>query len=159
MRDHNIILSCQKNISPWGQVRIMLSQTAEHALRAVLYLAEKGDDRLVPVDEIAQALGIPRNYLSKIVHVLARERVLASARGQGGGFRLGAPADRLRLLAVIAPFDRLDNRRRCLLGRAECSDSRACAAHARWKDVADTVASFFRETTVADLSRGAVVPA
>lgn len=137
----------------------MLSQTAEHALRAVLYLAEEDAGRPVPVGEMAQALGIPRNYLSKILHVLARERVLVSARGKGGGFQLGAPADRLRLHAVIAPFDRLDNRRRCLLGRVECSDSRACAAHARWKGVADTVVSFFRETTVAELSRGAVVPA
>jgi Rrf2 family protein len=137
----------------------MLSQTAEHALRAVLYLAEEGDDRAVPVGEMAEALGIPRNYLSKILHVLARSRVLVSARGKGGGFQLGTPADRLRLHAVIAPFDRLDNRRRCLLGRAECSDHRPCAAHGRWKGVADTVTAFFRETTVAELSRGAAVPA
>lgn len=136
---------------------IMLSQTAEYALRAVLYLAERADDGTVRVGEMAQALRIPHNYLSKILHRLARAGVLASTRGKAGGFQLAVPADRLRLYEIVAPFDRIDERRRCLLGRPQCSDSTACAAHSRWKQVADTVASFFRETSVADLLRGAEV--
>ncbi len=138
---------------------IMLSQTAEYALRAVLYLAERADDGTVRVGEMAQALRIPRNYLSKILHRLARAGVLASTRGKTGGFRLAVAADRLRLSEIVAPFDRVDERRRCLLGRPQCSDRTACAAHSRWKDVADTVATFFRETTVAELLSDAAVPA
>jgi Rrf2 family protein len=135
----------------------MLSQTAEYALRAVLYLAERADDGTVRVGEMAQALRIPHNYLSKILHRLARAGVLASTRGKTGGFQLAVPADRLRLYEIIAPFDRIDERRRCLLGRPQCSDRTACTAHSRWKQVADTVTSFFRETSVADLLRGAEV--
>lgn len=138
---------------------IMLSQTAEYALRAVLYLAERADDRTVRVGEMAQALRIPRNYLSKILHRLARADVLTSTRGKTGGFQLAVPADRLRLSEIVAPFDRIDERRRCLLGRPQCNDRTACAAHSRWKDVADTVATFFRETTVAELLSDAAVPA
>ena len=137
----------------------MLSQTAEYALRAVLYLAERSDDGTVRVGEMAQALRIPRNYLSKILHRLARAGVLASTRGKTGGFQLAVAADRLRLSEIVAPFDRVDERRRCLLGRPQCSDRTACAAHSRWKDVADTVATFFRETTVAELLSDAAVPA
>jgi Rrf2 family protein len=137
----------------------MLSQTAEYALRAVLYLAERADDRTVRVGEMAQALRIPRNYLSKILHRLARAGVLTSTRGKTGGFQLAVPADRLRLSEIVAPFDRIDERRRCLLGRPQCNDRTACAAHSRWKDVADTVATFFRETTVAELLSDAAVPA
>lgn len=136
----------------------MLSQTAEYALRAVLYLADQGDQAPVRVGEIAEVLSIPPNYLSKIFHQLGRAGVLTSARGKSGGFQLAVPPDRLRLHTVIAPFDNVEERRRCLLGRPRCSDRAACAAHARWKEVADTVASFFQETTVADLSRGAAVP-
>lgn len=137
----------------------MLSQTAEYALRAVLYLAERADEGTVRVGQMAQALHIPHNYLSKILHQLARAGVLASTRGKTGGFQLAVPAERLRLYEIIAPFDRIDERRRCLLGRPQCSDRTACAAHTRWKEVADTLASFFHETTVADLRRGAAVPA
>jgi len=136
----------------------MLSHTAEYALRAVLYLAQGEDaDRFVQVGEIAPALRIPRNYLSKILHLLARQGVLVSTRGRLGGFRLAAPPDRLCLATVVSPFGSLGETRHCLLGRPECSDRTACAAHARWKDVAERVAAFFRETTVAELLQGAAV--
>jgi Rrf2 family iron-sulfur cluster assembly transcriptional regulator len=137
----------------------MLSQTAEYALRAALYLAADTSGQPVRVTEMATALGIPQNYLSKILHQLARAGVLASARGKHGGFRLALPPERLVLYQIVAPFDRLDDRRRCLLGRPQCSDRTACAVHTRWKDVAERLVSFFRETTVADLQLGAAVPA
>jgi Rrf2 family protein len=138
----------------------MLSQTAEYALRAVLYLAEHAEDRPVRVGEMAQALRIPRNYLAKTLHQLARHGVLVSLRGKRGGFQLAVRPERLPLSRVITPFDRIEERRRCLLGRSQCSDRSACAAHTRWKDVAEKVAEFFRDTTVADvLGSGAAVPA
>ena len=128
----------------------MLSQTAEYALRAVLHLAQRGDQR-VRVSEMAARLGIPQNYLSKILYRLAHEGVLESLRGKSGGFQLAVPPARLYLSAVVTPFDHVEERRRCLLGRPQCSDHNACAAHTRWKEVGDTVAQFFRDTTVADL--------
>jgi Rrf2 family protein len=129
----------------------MLSQTAEYALRAVLHISQHGVDRPVRVGEIAAALRIPHNYLSKILHQLARHGVLVSLRGKAGGFQLAVAPDRLPLSQVVTLFDRVEERRRCLLGRPQCSDRTACAAHTRWKAVGDTVAEFFRETTVADL--------
>ena len=60
-------------------------------------------------------------------------------------------AAELSLSSVVEPFDDLERRRQCLLGRRECSDSTPCGAHHRWKEVADHVTCFFRETTVEDL--------
>lgn len=137
----------------------MLSQTAEYALRAVLYVAQHGTDRLVQVNEMAEALHIPQNYLSKIVHALVGEGVLRSTRGKSGGFRLAAAPERLYVVQVVAPFGGVGEARHCLLGKAQCSDRTACAAHARWKQVADRVAEFFRETTIAELLQEASVPA
>ncbi len=130
----------------------MLSQTAEYALRAALYLAGQGEQGPVPVGEMAQALGIPQNYLSKTLHVLARNGILTSVRGKGGGFQLARPPERIPLLDVVAPFDRLEERQQCLLQRRDCSDGAACAAHGRWKAVAAQVATFFRTTTIADIT-------
>jgi len=131
----------------------MLSQTAEYALRAALHIAEFGADRPVAVNEIAQALDVPRNYLSKTLHQLARVGVVTSTFGPGGGFQLSAPPDQLTLDTIIAPFDTAAERH-CLLGRARCRDSAPCAAHERWKTIADQIQGFFATTTVADLLRG-----
>ena len=56
---------------------MLLSQTSEYALRAVLHIAARS--RPVSVGEIAEAVGVPQNYLSKTLHQLARAGVLASA--------------------------------------------------------------------------------
>jgi len=129
----------------------LISQTGEYALRAVLYLAQHQDGDPVSVETIAEELSMPRNYLSKTLHQLAKRGILASARGPRGGFELAVPSDRLSLLEIIEPFDDLEGRGQCLLGRPECSDQTPCAAHHRWRDLAQRVSTFFRETTVDDL--------
>jgi Rrf2 family protein len=129
----------------------MLSQTAEYALRTVLYLATTDQAELSNVSDIAERLDIPRNYLSKTLHQLARAGVLTSTRGKHGGFRLTKPPSKLSLAEVVAPFDGPTGARICLLGRAACSDSDPCPAHGRWKSVSNEVSTFFRETKVSDL--------
>jgi Rrf2 family protein len=129
----------------------VLSQTAQYALRAVLHIARHGEERPVSVGEIAQALDVPRNYLSKTLHQLSRAGVLAPTFGPGGGFRLARPADRLTLDEVVAPFDEAGGERHCLLGRARCSDHDPCPAHAHWKGISDQIHQFFMTTTVATL--------
>jgi Rrf2 family protein len=130
----------------------MLSQTAEYALRAVLYLANHCEgEEPVRVDTIADALGIPANYLSKTLNTLVRNRVLRSTRGPRGGFCLAVDPKRLTLARVVGPFDAIVERRFCLLGRPTCSDHTACAAHEAWKATAEKVTHFFRTTTVEDI--------
>lgn len=129
----------------------MLSDTAEYALRAVLYIAD--NEGRIRVDTLAEALGLPRNYLSKTLYALTKAGILTSMRGPRGGFDLAVPTDQLTLHRIVEPFDTIEARRTCLLGRKECSDANPCPAHHRWKNVADQIATFFRTTTVDDLIR------
>ncbi len=131
---------------------MILSQTAQYGLRAVLYLSEHDTEGPLRVEDIANALDVPRNYLSKILHVLARAGMLTSTRGPHGGFVLSRRADSLTLDEVVRHFDDFPTERRCVLGHEICSDTTPCAAHERWKEVATSVRAFFRETTVADLA-------
>jgi Rrf2 family protein len=137
-----------------------LSQTAEYALRAVLYVAEHGRESPVRVGQIARALRVPQNYLSKTLHQLGRAGILASTRGKQGGFQLVRAPDRIPVLDVVALFDPgIENRQRCLLGRPQCSDRTACPAHYRWRAVGEQLAAFFRDTMIADLIETVPAPA
>jgi Rrf2 family transcriptional regulator, iron-sulfur cluster assembly transcription factor len=131
----------------------VLNLTAEYALRAVIFLAERHDESPVRVGDIASELDVPRNYLSKVLHVLARDGILHSTRGPLGGFTLARHADDLFLADVISPFDPIHDR--CLLVRRKCSDIEPCVAHHRWKDVATRLRAFFRETSIGTLVRSA----
>ena len=110
---------------------MILSGTAEYALRAIIYLAQHAGDGRVPAAEVSEALEIPGNYLGKILHELSRAGILDSTRGKHGGFTLAVAPNRLSLLRVVSLFDHVGDKPQCLLGRAECSDHSPCAAHGR----------------------------
>ncbi|HSG08545.1 MAG TPA: Rrf2 family transcriptional regulator [Longimicrobiales bacterium] len=131
---------------------MILSQTAIYALQAVMHLAEAGPGEPHRVGDIAEALGVPRNYLAKILNGLARSGVLTSTRGPGGGFLLAQDPSGLCLADVIQPFGDVAHESSCLLGRARCSDIAPCAAHARWKVVSTAVKGYLLETTIQDMT-------
>jgi Rrf2 family protein len=132
-----------------GKPIMMLTQTAEYALRGVLFLGALPAGTLVRVNVMAGSLDIPRNYLSKVLYELARRGILSSVRGPHGGFALALDPDTLTLSQVIEPFDPFEDR--CLLMRRQCSELTPCIAHHQWKRVAAEVRGFFRNTTVAEL--------
>jgi DNA-binding IscR family transcriptional regulator len=73
-----------------------------------------------------------------------------SGRGPRGGFQLAGPPGEISLARVAAPFDDL-GARNCLLGRATCGWKNPCSVHPRWEAVSNSLQSFFRDTTIADL--------
>jgi Rrf2 family protein len=133
---------------------MLISQTSRYALQAAVYLAGTwGEARLVPVGQIAEALDVPRNYLSKTLHQLARSGVLVSVRGPGGGFRLAEDPAKVTLGEIVLPVEPGIADRPCLLGRATCSEDDPCPAHDRWRALADQSRQFLDETYLADLVR------
>jgi Rrf2 family iron-sulfur cluster assembly transcriptional regulator len=130
----------------------MLSQTSEHAIRAVLYLAQQAPGEPVPADRMARALGAPGNYLGKTLQLLARRGLLASTRGPAGGFRLLRDPGEIALTDVVAAVDDGPRpRAACLLGNRPCRSSAPCAAHAAWSAVQADLWAPLRRTTIADL--------
>lgn len=137
----------------------VLSNTAQYALRAMIYLGQHEGEGPIRVEDIAERLDVPRNYLSKILHALVKEGVVRSLRGPHGGFALARPASAVVLYDVVAPFDDIEARRTCLLGRQECSDIVPCVIHEHWKATATQVAGFFRETSLAAVVKDTGTPA
>jgi Rrf2 family protein len=130
----------------------MLSQTAEHALRAVAYLATRTTDGPVPAQRVARDLGAPSNYLSKTLHALAREGILESRPGRNGGFLLALPAEELCLARVLDLFEEpVDPESVCLLGGRPCQDERPCLAHRKWRQILAARRAPLDGTTVAEL--------
>jgi Rrf2 family protein len=129
----------------------MLSQTSEHAIRALLFLAQRAEGEAVPASRIAAALGAPANYLAKTLNALARQGLIASTRGPAGGFRLRRPAGRITLAEVDDAFGEVRLQATCMLGDRPCSGRAPCRAHARWEQVCEQVRAPLRSTTIADL--------
>jgi Rrf2 family protein len=131
---------------------IMLSRTADYAVRATVLLARHHGERLVSAEEIASVVGAPRNYMAKTLNALVRAGVLASTRGPGGGFTLAIPPDALSVAAVIDVF--ADTRpvvSRCLLENRPCDPEAPCAAPRRWMTITRIARDPLATTTIGDL--------
>lgn len=129
----------------------MISRTAKYALEAALCLAEEVGGGPVPSGTLAERLSIPSDYLSRVLHTLRKRGVVVATRGRHGGFRLARSPSDVTLLDVVEPFDDVGDERQCLLRRRTCSDATACPLHEGWKSIAEAMASFFSQTTLAEL--------
>lgn len=125
----------------------MLSPATGYAAIALGYLAEceSGSAR---VEEIARARDIPAPYLGKIMHALARKGFVRTKRGVGGGVVLACDPREATLLDLCEALDDPATDKRCMLGVAECSDERACPAHAFWTRHRKQLILFASTTTI-----------
>ncbi len=77
-----------------------LTMYSEYALRVLVYLAAIHDERAT-ITGIADAYGISRHHLTKIVHNLARQGYVRTTRGKGGGVQLAKRPDSIGLGEVV----------------------------------------------------------
>jgi Rrf2 family nitric oxide-sensitive transcriptional repressor len=128
----------------------MFSQTAEYALRAVVWLAQHADDCPVGNQTIADGTQVSVSYLAKIMQALAKANVVSSRRGAGGGFELMSEASDLTVLDVINavdPIRRLDD---CPL-RLKTHKTTRCPMHASLDEAVERVAEVLSSYTIAVL--------
>jgi len=134
----------------------VLSQTAEYALRAAVFLAgERGTPRTV--QEIAAATSVPPGYLAKVLQQLVRGGIATSQRGLRGGFRLARPAADVPVLDVVNAVDPIRRIRACPLGLVEHT-AQLCALHRTLDDAYATIERALRTARVADLRSSAPRP-
>ncbi|UCD75477.1 MAG: Rrf2 family transcriptional regulator [Phycisphaerales bacterium] len=108
-----------------------LSQTTGYAILALSLLADR-DDRWVLSKEIASVTGIPRPFLSKILHALGKSGLVRAKRGYRGGVALARPAAQISLWDVSVAVEGSDFLPQCMIGLAECSDLICCPTHDFW---------------------------
>ena len=133
----------------------MIGKTGTHAIRALVQLSGLPEGQSLGAAQIAEQIGAPPNYLAKLLRILARQGLVESHKGPGGGFRLAREARKIRLLDIVEPIEQIARWNGCILGQRDCSDDNPCGIHDRWKRLRDGYLAMLAETTVADLDPGA----
>lgn len=89
-----------------------LTTHTDYAIRVLIFVAVHESQRGT-IRDIAQAYGISRNHLMKVVHELQQKGYLTTIRGKGGGVVLAARPKEINLGAVVRDMEPD-------LGLAEC---------------------------------------
>lgn len=120
----------------------------------MIRLAQQADDALLGGKEMAEELGIPPNYLSKVLLTLRNAGIVDTTRGQGGGYRLLKAPGEITLVEVVELFEGVSTRPHCFLGeKAVCSDDDPCPAHQYFRHVRESYIKYLEETTIGALAK------
>ena len=130
----------------------MISQTAEYALRAVVFLA-RNNNTFFSTEQISKRTQVPAAYLSKVLQPLARQGVVQAQRGPSGGYSLTRAPEEITLLEIIKIVDPIKRIERCPLG-LDAHGLELCPLHTELDAAVASVETAFRRTTIAQLLSG-----
>jgi len=132
---------------------MIYSATTEYAIRALAHMATLEPGERILARDLAAATGVPRQFLGKILHRLARLGLLDSAKGRGGGFRFLRPPSEILLADLVQSMEGEDIMQLCVLGLAECNDQQPCPMHDQWVDFRERLRERLHSATMAELGR------
>lgn len=127
----------------------MISQTAEYALRAIVFLAMNKDSAFT-TRQISKATRVPSAYLSKVMRALGKANLVKSQRGFGGGFILTKAPDNMTILEILNAVDPVRRIRTCPLG-LEAHGTNLCALHKEIDGATAIIEETFSKATIADI--------
>lgn len=131
----------------------MFSKACEYALRATIYIAQKtSGEKKIGIDEIAKAIDSPQHFTAKILQYLSRGAVISSVKGPNGGFFITVKQKQLPVRAVLHALGEDTLLEKCVLGLNECSESKPCPMHSKYKIIKQQLIQLFESKTIDHLA-------
>jgi Rrf2 family protein len=131
----------------------MFSKACEYALRATIYIAQKGsEEKKIGIDEIAKAIDSPQHFTAKILQFLSRGNVISSVKGPNGGFFITAKQKQLPVRAVLRALNEDTILEKCVLGLNNCSETKPCPMHEKYKVIKQQLIQLFESKTIDQLA-------
>ena len=126
-----------------------LTQTAEYALRAVVWLAQHTGEPQTK-NQIASATQVPPSYLPKVFQPLVRGGLISGQRGIGGGYSLVKDPSETTLLEVVNQVDPIQRIETCPLD-IKSHGTKLCPLHSLLNKTILAEEKRLGETMVADV--------
>lgn len=127
----------------------MLGKTAEYAIRALVYVYMQNQAGKRPgFREIAKKINSPPQFTAKILQKLAREELVSSMKGRGGGFFFDQPAIPLTLYEVIRVMEGEIFFSKCGFGLQRCNGENPCPFHDEYSPLREGFFKLVKNVTI-----------
>lgn len=130
---------------------MIFSKSFGYALRGILYVAAVGDKHNIQLDEIAEALGVPRHFMGKIMKRMVQQKILDSQKGPSGGFYVNEQTETALLIDVYKVTDHPEELDQCVLARGKCNSANPCRLHDKIFPLKEPIHNLLFHTTIGDL--------
>ena len=142
---------------------MQLSTRARYAVMAMVELAcreQSGQGAPVTLAQIAGSQQLSLCYLEQLFGGLRRAGLVHSARGPGGGYRLGHPAAEVPIAAIVDAVEEAVRATRCTAEsgcmRGDDGGQTQCRTHDLWNELERQIRLFLSGITLADVAAGHV---
>ncbi|BBZ00489.1 Rrf2 family transcriptional regulator [Mycolicibacterium fallax] len=131
-----------------------MSAKAEYAVRAMVELAAAEPGALRKTEELANAQGIPAQFLVDILAALRADLLVRSHRGRDGGYTLARPAAEISVADVLRCVDGpLASVRDMGLGDLPYAGPTAALTDV-WRALRASMRAVLEQTSLADVAAG-----
>ena len=127
-----------------------LTVHSDYSLRVLMYLAAF-PDRLVTIEQIANAYGISQNHVMKVVQTLARHGFVETLRGRSGGIRLALATTEITIGAVLRATEEDFDLVECFRPESACCITPVCRLKGALSDALEAYLQVLDEWTLAEL--------
>lgn len=111
---------------------IGISRQTDYAARLLLHLATLEEGTQVSIAEISKLRLLPVSFVRRMAGSLVKAGLLITARGSGGGIRLGRPASEISLLDVTVAVEGPIVLNQCMDGEHICPLANGCPIQGAW---------------------------
>ncbi|MCF8262235.1 MAG: Rrf2 family transcriptional regulator [Melioribacteraceae bacterium] len=130
---------------------VIFSKKCEVGLQSVLYLSFQENGKVFNALEISEKVKQPKEFVSKMLQILALKGIVGSKKGKNGGFFMAKDPRLVRLIDIVVAIDGMDIFNNCVLGFEGCGTSKPCPVHDKWGVLRDEAFQMLNRETLADL--------
>ena len=123
------------------------SKTTSYALRILHHMAMESSN-LYNAKQLHEKLGVPYQYIRRLLTDLSKYGLLYSVPGRNGGFRFKKKPDEIFLADVIDAVEGLEIMTKCIVGFEECPFDNHCAMHESWIDIRKNILKVLETTSL-----------
>jgi len=134
----------------------MFSKTCKYAIRASIFIAAQSmQNKRATIKDIAEKIDSPKSFTAKILQTLAKNDLVHSVQGIGGGFEIPKEImNQIKLSQIVTAIDGDSIFTCCGLGLGKCSEIHHCSVHEKFKEIRHEITSMLVNTNLEELALG-----
>jgi Rrf2 family protein len=136
---------------------MQLTRAADYAVRVMIHLAGLPPGARVSRSELSAAAECPEQFLCKVLQHLTRAGLVASHRGNTGGFELEELHRAASILEIVEAVEGPIRLNLCLTSDHACTRQGWCPAHCVWADAQAALLQVLKDANITALAEQAAL--
>ncbi|MDE1150967.1 MAG: SUF system Fe-S cluster assembly regulator [Micavibrio sp.] len=134
---------------------IKLGKLTDYAIVVMVQLAREGSDASRSAHQLSNRTGLPEPTVAKVLKTLLKEKLVLSARGAQGGYKLAIKPEELSIRTIVEAIDGPISIVACVdAGDHSCQAQARCPTKGRWDPVNSAIRDALESIRLSDMAQG-----